>query len=155
MKGIASRNRSRRRRAHLSPSFRGDAQRRARNPSDVILCGEMDSGLALRAPRNDGGESKPRRMRDMRILPVVPICRNPTGVAIAPKSPAQSAHPVLSRGAARDRHGRWERDAMDAVMPQCVINTRTNGIARTEKSCGSGAPTLALSSQGRIKRLCE
>jgi hypothetical protein len=34
---------------------------------------------------------------------------------------------------------------MDAVMPQCVINTRTNGISRTEKSCGSGAPTLALS----------
>jgi hypothetical protein len=35
---------------------------------------------------------------------------------------------------------------MDAVMPQCVINARTNGISRTEKSCGSGAPTLALNS---------
>jgi hypothetical protein len=34
---------------------------------------------------------------------------------------------------------------MDAVMPQCVINTRTNGILRTEKSCGSDAPTLASS----------
>ena len=35
-------------------SFRGDAKHRARNPFYSLLCGPMDSGFALRAPRNDG-----------------------------------------------------------------------------------------------------
>ena len=29
-----------------------------------------------------------------------------------------SGHPAPARGAYRDRHGRWERDAMDAMAPQ-------------------------------------
>ncbi|QAU44488.1 hypothetical protein XH91_03380 [Bradyrhizobium guangzhouense] len=38
----------------LTPlSFRGAAKRRARNPSRHRLRRSMDSGLALRAPRND------------------------------------------------------------------------------------------------------
>ena len=32
-----------------------------------------------------------------------------------PKSPLQARHPVPMRGAYRDRHGRWARDAMDAA----------------------------------------
>ncbi|RTL94574.1 MAG: hypothetical protein EKK32_26900 [Bradyrhizobiaceae bacterium] len=36
-------------------SFRGGAQRRARNPFLRTCCRAMDSGLALRAPRNDNG----------------------------------------------------------------------------------------------------
>ena len=48
---------------------------------------------------------------------------------------------LLQRGALRDRHERWERDAMDAMRHQ------TNDVSRTAKSCGSGAPTLALSSR--------
>ena len=35
------------------PSFRDDAKHRARNPSGCRTRGEMDSGFALRAPRND------------------------------------------------------------------------------------------------------
>src|SRR5215469_15197799 len=51
---------------------------------------------------------------------------------------------LLQRGALRDRHERWERDAMDAARHQ------TNDVMRTAKSCGPGAPTLALSSRRRI-----
>src|SRR5690348_5255056 len=40
---------------------------------------------------------------------------------------------------ARDRHGRWERDAMDAACCQ------TNDMTRTVKSCGPDAPGLASS----------
>ena len=50
-----------RRSAELSPSFRGDAKRRTRNPTICLRCGTMDSGFALRAPRNDDGESYPFR----------------------------------------------------------------------------------------------
>ena len=32
-----------------------------------------------------------------------------------PKSPLQVSHPAPMRGAYRDRHGRWARDAMDAA----------------------------------------
>ena len=40
-----------------SPSFRGDAKHRARNPSSSNECGTMDSGLAPDgAPRNDGAD---------------------------------------------------------------------------------------------------
>jgi hypothetical protein len=50
--------------------------------------------------------------------------------------------PSSSRGAFRDRHGRWERDAMDAgrAMDERVA-------LRTAKSCGPDAPTLASSSR--------
>jgi hypothetical protein len=44
------------------------------------------------------------------------------------------------RGAARDRHGRWERDAVDAIG--ALDETR---LMRTVKSCGPDAPTLASS----------
>src|SRR5438128_10664166 len=43
-------------RRDMIPSFRGDAKHRTRNPSNGITCHEMDTGLALRAPRNDGRE---------------------------------------------------------------------------------------------------
>jgi hypothetical protein len=54
--------------------------------------------------------------------------------------------PILhpKRGAARDRHGRWERDAMDAHRRAQSLARRA-AFVRTAKSCGSGAPTLALS----------
>jgi len=49
------------------------------------------------------------------------------------------ARPAPIWGALRDRHERWARDAMDAAC------CRTNNISRTAKSCGPGAPRLALS----------
>jgi len=42
-------------------------------------------------------------------------------------------------GAARDRHGRWERDAMG------VLARETSVTARTAKSCGPDLPTLGSS----------
>src|SRR6266850_2824775 len=50
------------------------------------------------------------------------------------------AHPVPHRGAFRDRHGRRERDAMDADGAA----DESAGL-RTAKSCGPDAPTLASS----------
>ena len=47
-----------------------------------------------------------------------------------------------TRGALRDRHGRWARDAVD------VSARETNAACwRTAKSCGSDAPMLASSLQ--------
>jgi hypothetical protein len=45
----------------------------------------------------------------------------------------------LTRGAARDRHGRRERDAVDAVRA-----ADERAVLRTAKSCGPDAPMLAL-----------
>jgi hypothetical protein len=58
---------------------------------------------------------------------------------VAPNQRHDSPRPVPARGAFRDRHERWARDAMDVSMPM------TNGMERTAKSCRSGAPTLASS----------
>jgi hypothetical protein len=44
----------------------------------------------------------------------------PDGIAVTPKSAADFARPAPERGALRDRHGRWARDAMDAAM--CETN---------------------------------
>jgi hypothetical protein len=55
------------------------------------------------------------RMGVMRKLPVVPLCRRPAVLLETPNQPHPSAHPVPPRGAYRDRHGRWVRDAMDAL----------------------------------------
>src|SRR5215813_10847065 len=53
--------------------------------------------------------------------------------------------PAPSRGALRDRHEYWARDAMDAGS---ACDER--GSWRTVKSCGPGAPGLALSLQVMI-----
>jgi hypothetical protein len=50
------------------------------------------------------------------------------------------AVPLPARGALRDRHERWARNAMDAVT------CKTSDVyPRTAKSCGPDAPTLASS----------
>ena len=51
----------------------------------------------------------------------------------------QSARLVPTRGAYRDRHGRWARDAMDALLRE------TSAATRTAKSCGPDLPTLGSS----------
>ena len=84
-------------------------------------------------------------MHTVRELPVVPICRR--GLILifriqldaAPNQRHLLARPASTRGAFRDRHERWARDAMDAICHE------TNDLSRTAKSCGPGAPTLALS----------
>jgi len=58
----------------------------------------------------------------------------------SPKSPATSRASRPARGAYRDRHGRWARDAVDALA------TRDERcVRRTAKSCGPDAPTLVSS----------
>jgi hypothetical protein len=40
----------------------------------------------------------------------------PTGIALPPNQKDHPRRPVPARGALRDRHERWERDAMDAIF---------------------------------------
>jgi hypothetical protein len=47
-------------------------------------------------------------------LPVVPICRGLAALILPPNHRHILRRPVLERGAFRDRHERWARDAMDA-----------------------------------------
>ena len=77
------------------------------------------------------------RICAMRKLPVVQF-----SLASSGKSPRSFARLAPTRGALRDRHERWKRDAMDAACRQ------TNNMTRTAKSCGPGAPRLALSCSG-------
>jgi len=74
-------------------------------------------------------------MRAIRKLPVAPIGRSDFN----PKSVVYPAVPRSIRGALRDRHECRARDAMDAL----VAAGRATSM-RTAKSCGPGAPWLAL-----------
>jgi hypothetical protein len=65
-----------------------------------------------RTVRNDGGWF---RMHAMRKLPVVPICRRPLLLRRRANHNDPLARPAAARGALRDRHERWKRDAMDAM----------------------------------------
>jgi hypothetical protein len=51
-------------------------------------------------------------------LPVVPIGRRPSRLIAAPNHRQTPPHPVPTRGAFRDRHGRWAQDAVDAYGAQ-------------------------------------
>src|ERR1700730_1390695 len=63
-----------------------------------------------------------------------------------PKSILKLRHPVPHRGAFRDRHGRWARDAVDAAASGArIARGRMTLDLRTAKSCGPDAPTLASS----------
>src|SRR3954447_3248008 len=62
-----------------------------------------------------------------------------------PKSALWSARSVPHEGAYRDRHGRWQRNAVDAACRSVCQHARTNGLSRTVKSYGSDTPTLVSS----------
>src|ERR1700694_4149724 len=64
----------------------------------------------------------------------------------------KSLHPVPHRGAFRDRHGRWARDAVDAAASGARIARGRMMLMRTAKSCGPDAPTLASSFAGFVPR---
>src|SRR5690348_10410807 len=55
------------------------------------------------------------------------------------------AVPFPIRGALRDRHERWKRDAMDALARE------TSAPMRSAKPCGPGAPTLASTSGSKAR----
>src|SRR2546430_10917131 len=52
---------------------------------------------------------------------------------IDPNHPYNSRHPALMRGAYRDRHGRWVRDAMDAAA------SGARGVAGRASACERSA----------------
>ena len=81
------------------------------------------------------------------ILPVVPICRIPTGIAFFPKSERSFAHPVSTRGALRDRHERWKRDAMDA------IDHETNDVIADGEVAWSWRPDAGVKSAKMLPHL--
>ena len=93
----------------------------------------------MRRDDSDGAAKSSHDMRDLRMhamreLPVVHVYACGVG-QITTMLPRVSL-PI--RGALRDRHERRLRDAMDAVCCE------TNNMTRTAKSCGPGAPRLAL-----------
>jgi len=61
-------------------------------------------------------------------LHVVPICRTSPALRCRANQNDALAHPAPIRGAARDRHGRWVWDAMDAAASGAII-ARTNDAA--------------------------
>src|SRR5258708_1153485 len=50
-----------------------------------------------------------------------------------------------TRGAYRDRHGRWVRDAVDAAASGAHVARGRMMLLRTVKSCGPDTPTLVSS----------
>ena len=50
------------------------------------------------------------------------------GIAEDPKSASRSQHPVPHRGAFRDRHGRWARDAVDAKAALTNVAEADGGV---------------------------
>jgi hypothetical protein len=61
------------------------------------------------------GRGSSRTIAASRILPVVPICRGHFACAVGQITGLSSPVSRPKRGAYRDRHGRWARDAMDAL----------------------------------------
>jgi hypothetical protein len=93
----------------------------------------LRKNICLRRRKNS------ERMRAMRKLPVVLICRNPTALPSPPNQRQIRRVPPSPRGAyASSRTLR--RDAMDALAAQDERRLR-----RTAKSCGPDTPTLVSS----------
>jgi hypothetical protein len=79
------------------------------------------------------------RMRAMRKLPVVPICRNPTALPLPPNQPQIRIIPSREEGriAIVTKRG--------AGCGGCGSAGRRTALMRTAKPCGPDAPTLASS----------
>src|ERR1041384_3755885 len=65
--------------------------------------------------------------------------------SIFPKIMIVSPRPASTRGAYRDRHGRWKRDAVDARVLSAWIARRRKYSPRTAKARGPGPPMPGLS----------
>jgi len=79
------------------------------------------AGFDLRQPRD--------LLKQFKLIPPVQSClQKHFGSAITQIRLINRAVPPLSRGAFRDRHGRWARDAMDAG------GTLTNGVGCGRRS---------------------
>jgi hypothetical protein len=115
-------------------------------PSCSVVKWIPGSTLARR-PGMTGGGVMQRCMPPPRNLPVVPLCRGLLQLISPPNQWLPFARLVPHRGAARDRHGRWEWDAMDAAASGARIARGRVTLQRTAKSCGPGAPTQALRSR--------
>jgi hypothetical protein len=98
------------------------------------------------------------RVRAMRKLPVVPICRSGhipifgKRLDADPKSEASSAASRLARrGAFRPIVTiRGARDAVDARTARAIPSCGRTLLLRTAKSCGPDTPTLVSSSQAMM-----
>jgi hypothetical protein len=107
-------------------------QSRSRGVLDTPLSRGMTAvceGRAARLIRPTGNSC----MAVMRKLPVVLICRTPLVLPKTPNHQHPSRHPALSRGAYRDRHGRWVRDAVDAATSGAQM-CATNDVASGRRS---------------------
>jgi hypothetical protein len=65
------------------------------------------------------------------IWPVQPL-REKYFASVFQKIMIVSAHPASTRGAYRDRHGRWKRDAMDVKMLSALARGR-KAFSRTSE----------------------
>ncbi len=67
-----------------------------------------------------------KRIPHQRILPVVPIRRGALQLISPPNQWLPWPVSFPRRGAARDRHGRWVRDAMDAAASGAQVKWRAD-----------------------------
>jgi hypothetical protein len=110
----------------VSPSFRDEIA----SPEFIRPRVPRLNGFGLdtcASPRNDGRRCEARCIPHLRILPVVPICRGPPRLILHPNQWLHFARLVPQRGALRDRHGRWEWDAMDAHR-RARLTCATSGV---------------------------
>jgi hypothetical protein len=90
------------------------------------------------------------------------MCRIPSGLSSTPNQWFPVARPVSARGALRDRHGRWERDAMDAACQETndvvadgevVWSWRPDAGAKwAERSADDGGKRARSPGRARISR---
>jgi hypothetical protein len=104
-------------------------------------------GLALREKQAAKTHARHAQFARRAILP------RGAAVALSPKSNLSFAHPPSSQGAYRDRHDTWSAGCGGCVgvAARSLARGRTMPM-HTAKSCGPGAPTLALSCAKQVSR---
>jgi hypothetical protein len=89
------------------------------------------------------------RMHPMQHLPVAPTCRMRTRLPRRANHKHRYGHPTaVQRGASRSSR------TLAVGCDGRGLGDRRSSRSRTEKSCGPGAPTLALSSWSAQRALC-
>jgi len=101
-------------------------------------------------------------MHVMQKLPVVPICRTSLPLRCRANQNDPLRVPHSPRGAFRDRHGRWARDAMDAMSHETNENIADGevvwswrpkaGVKSVERSTGDGDNKARSPGRSRISR---
>jgi hypothetical protein len=115
---------------------------KTRGPPDGRIDTDFDRRRARRSLSTHENHLRQKTNFSNRFNPIPPVqsCREKYSAFVFSEIDASYSHPALERGAFRDRHERWAREAVDASGLQRAMSAQTNNTDADGQAAWSWHP---------------